>query len=181
MTGTSVEPGVVVSPGQAAIRVAHTAEREAVVAIPEAYVARAKEGTASVSLWSSEGASFPAKLRELAPAADPATRTFLARFAIPGADARVRLGMTATVTLTAPGGADVARVPMSAIFDEGHGPSLWSVVDGDRLVLRTVTVVRFEGSDALLRDVPAGTRYVSLGVHKLDPAQRVRAVDALAL
>ena len=180
VTATAVEPGQVVTAGQLAIRLAHTAEREAVVAIPEAFVARARDGAARVTLWSSAGAVFPASLRELAPAADPATRTFLARFTIAGADDRVRLGMTATVTLTAPDADTVARVPMTAVYDEGHGPSLWSVEEGGRLTLRPVAVVRYEGSDALVRGVPAGTRIVSLGVHKLDPTQRVRVVDALA-
>ena len=180
VTATAVEPGQVVSPGQMAVRLAHTAEREAVVAIPEAFVARAREGAARVALWSSEGTPYPARLRELAPAADLATRTFLARFSIPSADERVRLGMTATVTLTAPGAEEVARVPMSAIYDDGHGPSLWSVVADGRLALRPVTVVRYDGADALLRGVAAGTRVVSLGVHKLDAGQRVRAVDALS-
>src|SRR6202041_910076 len=52
VTATLVDPGQVVASGQTAIRVARFAEKEAVVAIPETLLGRAKEGTASVTLWS---------------------------------------------------------------------------------------------------------------------------------
>src|SRR5947209_720472 len=50
VTATLVEPGQVVASGQTAIRVARFVEKEAVVAIPETLVGRAKSGTASVTL-----------------------------------------------------------------------------------------------------------------------------------
>ena len=78
VTATLIEPGQVVAAGQAAIRVARFAEKEAVVAIPETLLGRAKDGTASVSLWSEPNKKYAAKLREVAPSADPATRTYLA-------------------------------------------------------------------------------------------------------
>ncbi len=84
VTATLVEPGQVVASGQTAIRVARFAEKEAVVAIPETLVKRAKEGTATVTLWSEPDKTYAAKLREIAPTADAATRTYLAKFSLPG-------------------------------------------------------------------------------------------------
>src|SRR6202163_129622 len=52
VTATLIEPGQVVAAGQTAIRVARFSEKEAVVAIPETLVERAKSGSASVTLWS---------------------------------------------------------------------------------------------------------------------------------
>ena len=52
VTATLIDPGQVVASGQTAIRVARFAEKEAVVAIPETLVGRAKDGVASVTLWS---------------------------------------------------------------------------------------------------------------------------------
>ena len=49
VTATLIDAGQVVASGQTAIRVARFAEKEAVVAIPETLVGRAKAGTASVS------------------------------------------------------------------------------------------------------------------------------------
>ena len=49
VTATLIDAGQVVASGQTAVRVARFAEKEAVVAIPETLVGRAKEGTASVT------------------------------------------------------------------------------------------------------------------------------------
>src|ERR1700674_2607256 len=85
VTATLIDAGQVVASGQTAIRVARFAEKEAVVAIPETLVARAKDGVASVTLWSEPERKYAAKLREVAPSADPATRTYLAKFSLPDA------------------------------------------------------------------------------------------------
>src|SRR3982074_2138444 len=99
VTATLIDAGQVVAAGQTAVRVARFAEKEAVVAIPETLVGRAKDGTASVTLWSEPNKKYAAKLREIAPNADPATRTYLAKFSLPDAGDQVSLGMTATLTL----------------------------------------------------------------------------------
>src|SRR5580765_7825563 len=52
VTATLIEPGQVVAAGQSAMRVARLGEKEAVVAIPETLLGRAKSGLATVSLWS---------------------------------------------------------------------------------------------------------------------------------
>src|SRR3984885_10085858 len=96
VTATLIDPGQVVASGQTAIRVARFAEKEAVVAIPETLVGRAKDGVATVTLWSGPDRKYAAKLREVAPSADPATRTYLAKFSLPDAGEDVSLGMTAT-------------------------------------------------------------------------------------
>ena len=56
---------------------------------------------------------YAAKLREVAPSADPATRTYLAKFSLPDAGDDVSLGMTATLTLSDP--RDRARGAAAAV------------------------------------------------------------------
>src|SRR6202045_1383798 len=129
VTATLVEPGQVVASGQTAIRVARFAEKEAVVAIPDTLLARAKTGTATVTLWSEANKKYAAKLREISPSADPATRTYLAKFSLPGAGDKVELGMTATLTLADPATTRVARLPLSALYSQGGDPSLYIVDD----------------------------------------------------
>src|SRR6266851_2906471 len=138
VTATLIEPGQVVASGQTAIRVARFAEKEAVVAIPETLVGRAKTGTATVTLWSEPGKTYTAKLREIAPAADPATRTYLAKFSLPEADDKVSLGMTATLTLSDAATERVARLPLSALFNEGGKPSFYVVDDNGAVTLKPV-------------------------------------------
>src|SRR5437868_4063822 len=181
VTATLIEPGQVVAAGQTAIRVARFAEKEAVVAIPETLVGRAKEGVASVTLWSEPDKKYAAKLREIAPSADPATRTYLAKFSLPGAGDSVSLGMTATLTLADPATDRVAKLPLSALYSQGGSPSLYIVDDAGDVALKPVTVKAYESNSVVITGgVPEGAKVVALGVQKLDPAQKVRVVSSLS-
>jgi RND family efflux transporter MFP subunit len=181
VTATMIEPGQVVASGQTAIRVARLAEKEAVVAIPETLLGRAKSGTATVTLWSDPNKKYVASLREIAPNADPATRTYLAKFSLPEADDNVSLGMTATLTLADPATDRVARLPLSALFNEGEKPSLYVVDDKGDVALQPVTVKAYESGDVLISGgVAEGAKVVTLGVQKLDPSQKVRVVSSLS-
>jgi multidrug efflux pump subunit AcrA (membrane-fusion protein) len=181
VTATLIDAGQVVASGQTAIRVARFAEKEAVVAIPETLLARAKDGVASVTLWSEPERKYAAKLREVAPSADPATRTYLAKFSLPDAGDKVSLGMTATLTLADPKTERVARLPLSALFSEGADPSLYIVDDKGEVVLKPVAVKSYETNNVVITGgVDEGAKVVVLGVQKLDPAQKVRVVSSLS-
>ena len=178
ITATAVEPGQVVQPGYAAIRLARTAEKEAVVAIPEASVERARQAKAVVTLWSNAGVRYAATLRELSPAADAATRTYLARFPVAAAGPEVQLGMTATVTLTDSDPERIVRLPLTALVNQGAGPSVWTVRPDGKLAAKPVTVAVYEAKDVIVSaGLAEGDRVVLLGAQKLDAGLTVRAVD----
>ena len=182
VTATLIEPGQIVASGQAAIRVARLAEKEVVVAIPETMLARARSGEARVSVWSNPHKSYVARLRELAPSADAMTRTYLAKFSIPDADDDVQLGMTATLALSDAASAPVARLPLSALFDQGDGASLY-VADtkSGAITRKRVTVKAYQSEDVLIESgVAEGAEVVVAGVQKLDPGQKVRVVSSLS-
>ncbi|MGZ8331442.1 MAG: efflux RND transporter periplasmic adaptor subunit, partial [Rhodoplanes sp.] len=143
ITATTAEPGQVVAVGQPVARLAHRGEKEAVIALPETWLAEARTAKAALRLWSEPDRSFAARLRELSPRADPATRTYAARFTIPDADETVAFGMTATVTLTRAGESARAKLPLAAILNRGSGPSVFVVGEGDTLALRKVEVASF--------------------------------------
>ncbi len=181
VTATAVEPGQVVEAADMAVRVARLEEKEAVVAVPEALVDRLGKGTAKVSLWSQPDRVYDARLRELSPGADAATRTYQARFTILLAGNDVRFGMTATVIVSDPASGRIARLPLSAVIDEGNGPALF-VVDRNTgsLEHKPVDVAGYEARDVLIRGgVGDGEWVVALGTQKLDTTQKVRVVDKL--
>ena len=181
VTATLIDAGQVVASGQTAVRVARFAEKEAVVAIPETLVGRAKDGVASVTLWSEPDKKYAAKLREVAPSADPATRTYLAKFSLPDAGETVSLGMTATLTLADPATTRVARLPLSALFSQGGEPSFYLVDAKGDVALMPVTVKSYETNSVVISGgVDEGAKVVALGVQKLDPAQKVRVVSSLS-
>jgi RND family efflux transporter MFP subunit len=181
VTATLVEPGQVVAAGQTAIRVARFAEKEAVVAIPETLVGRAKAGAATVALWSEPDKKYEARLREISPSADPATRTYLAKFSLPGAGDKVELGMTATLTLSDPATERVARLPLSALFRQGGEASFYVVDDKGDVTLQPVQVRSYESNDVVISGgVDEGAKIVALGVQKLDPTMKVKVVSSLS-
>jgi RND family efflux transporter MFP subunit len=182
VTATLIEPGQVVSAGQTAFRVARLAEKEVVVAVPETLLARAKSGEARVSIWSVPDKLYVAKLRELAPSADPATRTYLAKFSMPSVGDEVQLGMTAMLILSEPASERVARLPLSALFDQGAGPSVYTAdAATGAITLKPVSVKAYESNDVLISSgVDEGAKVVTLGVQKLNPAEKVKVVSSLS-
>jgi RND family efflux transporter MFP subunit len=178
ITATMAEPGQVVAIGQAVARLAHKGEKEAVVALPETFLGEARKSVATVRLWSDRDRSFDARLRELSPQADVATRTYAARFTIEQADDTVAFGMTATVTLSHAADARAARLPLSAILNRGTGSSVYVVDDTSALQLRPVTVASFTEDAALVTSgLDDGDKVVTLGVQKLEAGLRVRTLD----
>jgi RND family efflux transporter MFP subunit len=178
ITATLAEAGQVVAIGQPVARLAHRGEKEALVALPETWLGEARNAKATVRLWSDHDRSFAARLRELSPQADPATRTYAARFTILDADDSVAFGMTATVTLTHGNDTPVVRLPLSAILNRGSGASVYAVDHGGALVLRPVAVASFTEQEALVTaGLKDGEQVVTLGVQKLEAGLKVRAVD----
>ncbi|ABD88345.1 efflux RND transporter periplasmic adaptor subunit [Rhodopseudomonas palustris] len=181
ITATPVEPGQVITAAQPAVRLARLAELEALVALPESYVEHARQAAASLTLWSLPEQVYVVRLRELALAAEPATRTYAARFSIADPDEAVRIGMSATLMLREQGGRPVARLPLTALFNHGRGPSVWVVDAGGRLAERAVVIDRYDARFVLIvSGVTEGESVVALGVEKLDAGLTVRAVSALS-
>ena len=121
------------------------------------------------------------KLRELSPAADGATRTYAARYTIVNPDEAVRLGMSATLTLSEGESERAARLPLTAVFNHGRGPSVWVVDHAGKLTARGVTIARYEGQNVLIASgVSDGENVVTLGVEKLDEGLAVRPTQSLS-
>src|SRR5262249_3110724 len=134
ITATPAEAGQVVAIGQAVARLAHRGEKEAVVALPETWLAEARKSRAVVRLWSARDRRFEARLRGPSPRADAAPRTYAALFTIIAAGDTVAFGMTAPVTLSPARDAKVARLPLSAVLNRGTGPAVYVVEPSSALV-----------------------------------------------
>ncbi len=167
-----------VTAGQTVARVARAGHREAVVSIPEHRLDLAKSGTAAVSLWSAGAATYPVKLRELSPVADPTTRTYQARFSIADDVPGVELGMTATVRLTAGSGGPAFVLPASALVRQGSQGSVWVAGEGGKLTLTPVTVARYGQDEVVISEgLRGGERVVRAGVNRLHAGLVVRPVE----
>jgi RND family efflux transporter MFP subunit len=178
VVGTLAEPGQVVGAGQTVVRLARSGPREAIVALPETL--RPRLGTVAQARTYS-GLGGTARLRQLSDAADPATRTFEARFILAGAPASAPLGSTVTIELDVPGRNPTISVPLGAIHDRGRGPGVW-VIGGGRTPNVSWRPVRLaalgEETAAVSAGLRRGERFVALGAHMLRQGQAVRIARA---
>ncbi|WP_084628118.1 efflux RND transporter periplasmic adaptor subunit [Silanimonas lenta] len=175
----SVEAGQVVAAGQTVFGLAEDGEREVAIALPEAAVGRFEVGQAvAVELWAAPGRRVPGRIREIAPAADPAARTYAARVTLElPADVRVELGQSARV-YAANAAAAALGVPLSALTEADGSPVVFVVREGG--VLRRVPVRTGpfgETQVPVLSGLQPGDWVVVSGVHLLEDGQRVRPVD----
>lgn len=168
------EPGQVVAAGQGVMRIARDGEREVAIALPENELGRIRAGSpAIVRLWA-DGKTFQGKVREIAPAADPATRTFAARIAIAGAEAAMPLGLSATVSFPK-SGTTAYLVPLAAIYQQNGKPAVWVVGQDNTVVLRDVVVASFADDGALVSaGLNEGETIVAAGAFKLSAGEKVR-------
>ena len=171
------EPGQVVAAGQAVVKLARDGAREAEVFLPEGSRQRAKEA-ASATLYAEGETTYPAKLRELSATADPATRTYRARYILSGGGEAAPLGATVTLRLTP---AEIGRpasveVPLGALFDDGHGAAVWKFdADTKTVTAQPVALARLsEEAAEIVSGLQPGDRIVSLGAHLLKAGQTVR-------
>jgi RND family efflux transporter MFP subunit len=171
---TLAEPGQVVAAGQTVVRVARSGPREALVQLPE--TVRPPLGSAAQA-HTYEGATGSATLRQLADSANPASRTFEARYVLAGPVARAPLGSTVTVTLATPGDAVATQVPLGALHDAGRGPGVWVVSGGAKptVAWRPVRIAALgEETATVTSGLKSGDRFVAMGAHMLHHGQQVR-------
>ncbi|MGB7534347.1 MAG: efflux RND transporter periplasmic adaptor subunit [Azonexus sp.] len=178
ITAVLADAGQVISAGQPVFRLARPEEKEVAIAIPEGRLAELKAARQiAVSLWAQPELVMAGEIRELAAAADPATRTYAARIRIVNPAPAVALGMTARVILGSPSSAAIV-VPLTAVVDNGKGPQVW-VVDDGKAMIRPVEVAAFrEDGAAIASGLKAGEMVILTGQRRLVDGQAVHAQPA---
>ncbi|CAG4884706.1 Efflux transporter periplasmic adaptor subunit [Georgfuchsia toluolica] len=178
VTAVNAEQGQVVAAGQPVVRLARPEELEVVVDIAENQLQALRAAKQiSIMLWASPGKRYRGRLRELAPAADAATRTFRARISVLEPDAEVRLGMTANIVLGDNAGAEIFILPLSALTRNDGKPAVWVFDPATQTVApRSVSLSDFSGEDQvnIADGLKAGEIVVIAGVHKLRAGQKVK-------
>lgn len=174
---TLVEPGQVVSAGQAVARLAHAGPREAVVALPET-IRPAIGSVAEASVYGSDGRHYTAHLRQLSDSADAQTRTYEARYVLDGEAAAAPLGATVTIRLVNQASQPEVEVPLGAVLDNGQSTGVW-VLDGatSTVKFQPVKLVRVTSETAVISGLRSGAPVVSLGAHLLQEGARVRTAS----
>lgn len=177
ITALEAETGQVLAAGQTVARLARPEELEIAVSVPEHRLHEFTNGVRyEVGLWAVPGMRYAGRLREISPVADPATRTYAARIAVRGEDARFGIGMTAELRMTGSGGT-APRLPVSAIFHREGKPAVWIVEDG-QVELVPVATGELHGNEVVItKGLSPGQRVVTAGVNRLEPGQRVALLE----
>jgi multidrug efflux pump subunit AcrA (membrane-fusion protein) len=133
VTAVNAEPGQVVTAGQTVARIAREDEREVAISVPENRIGEVKRADELVvSLWANAAKVYRARVREVAPAVDPVTRTFAVRVSILDPDTSVQWGMTANVGVMTTTTARAAVVPLTSIYQKGGKPGGLALRPGNR-------------------------------------------------
>lgn len=174
VTATNVEAGEVVTAGQPVLQFAPDEGREVEIQVPEGRLDLFTSDTeAVVALWAHPDRRYRAKVREVTPQADRATRTHRVRLRLLDADERVQLGMSANLVVETASDEALFLVRHAALGRHDGKPVVWRIVDG-MVQPVTVEVLRYQEVGAVLRgDLEAGEAVISAGVHRLVPGQAV--------
>lgn len=171
----NAEVGQVVGAGQRVVTVVQDGEMEIEINVPENRLEELKQAQSiTVSFWALNDVVSRGKVREIAPMADKAARTYKVRISLVDKVPQIKLGMTAKVTITPQNGKIACYVPISAIYQSGDTPSVW-VVQDNKVKLVPVRIGRFADNKVeILEGLEKDALVVTAGVHKLQDGDIVR-------
>lgn len=181
VTTRRAEAGEVVQPGQPVIEVARQDGRDGVFEVPAALLTSLPSNPeVEVTLASDPAIKALGRVREVAPQADPVTRTFRVRVGLINPPEAMRLGSTVVGRVAVDNG-KVIEVPASALSRLNDKPAVWVVNPADNTVsLRNVEVLRFTPTAVSVAEgLKPEEIVVTAGVQALHPGQKVRLLGAV--
>lgn len=179
ITSVEAEVGQVVQPGQSVVTVARPDAREAVVDVPpDANGSLTAGAHFEILLQLDPTIRTTGMAREVAPEADPATRTRRVWISLESPPPSFRLGTTVTAV------PDVAihtaiELPGSALIERDGRTMVWVVDPSTQTVSkRNIAIAtRGDGAFRVAEGLSLGDRVVVAGVHSLAQGQRVKIED----
>lgn len=180
VTARGAEPGEVVQAGRMILQLARQGGRDAVFDAP-AQILRSQpaDPIIQVSLTGDPSVRATGRVREIAPQADPVTRTFRVRVGLDNPPEAMRLGSTVTGQVQLDN-TPVIEVPASALTAFNSQPAVWIVDPVNTTVsMRNVEVLRFNPATvAISSGLSVGEVVVTAGVQALHPGQKVRLLGS---
>ena len=176
ITQRSADVGQVVSAGQTVMTLARTDRREAVVDIPAAQARTLSAGSPfEVVLQIAPDLTVAGKVREIAPQADPLTRTNRVRILLSDPPDAFRIGALITAIPKASADKPAVLIPETALLEKDGKTLVWTV-DPKALTVATHPVqVHRDSAGRVVLDggVAEGAILVTAGVHSLSEGRKV--------
>ena len=162
------------------VRLARQRGRDAVFDVPGQLLRSAPSASQiTVRLTDDPSVTASGRVREIAPQADPVTRTFEVKVGLNDPPEAMRLGSTVTGSVkleTEP----TISIPASALTEFNRAPAVW-IVDPKNLTvsLRNVELLRHDpGTVVIAQGIETGDVVVTAGVQALHPGQKVRLLGS---
>jgi len=176
VTFTGPGAGTVVQAGQTIVRLARKDGRDAVFDVPAQMIRSAPaEPQITVSLTADRSVTAKGRIREVAPQADPVTRTFVVKVGLTDPPEAMQLGATVTGTMQMDAEA-VFEIPAAALTKANRQAAVWIVDPSSSTVsMRNVDILRHGPETvSISQGLDAGEIVVTAGVQALHPGQKVR-------
>lgn len=176
VTARGAEPGEVVAAGRMIVQLARQGGRDAVFDVPARVIQNAPaDPVITVALASDPTVNATGRVREVAPQADPVTRTFQVRIGLHDPPEAMRLGSTVVGSMRL-GGAGAIEIPASALTQSNSQPAVWIVDPASSTVaLRNIDIDRFDLARVVVaQGLEPYDVVVTAGVQALRPGQQVR-------
>ncbi|WP_247896096.1 efflux RND transporter periplasmic adaptor subunit [Azospirillum brasilense] len=174
------EPGEVVAAGRMIVHLARRDGRDAVFDVPASVIRTAPANpVVTVALTSDPAVQATGRVREVAPQADPVTRTFTVRVGLQDPPDTMRLGSTVNGSIQV-GGVGGFEIPATALTQANRQPAVWVVDQATGTVaLRNIDLERYDLARVIVaRGLEADEVVVTAGVQALRPGQKVRMLGA---
>lgn len=173
------EIGEVVAAGQPIVRLAQNETLDALFDMPEDLI---RDGLANgqpleVCLDRSPDLCTTATVYEIAPDADPVTRTYQTKATLDKPPASLLLGATVTGRFVLKSESGL-QIPASALTTHGGKSAVWIVTPAQTVALKDVEIARYTTDRVILaRGVTTGDKIVTAGVQALHEGQKVKPMD----
>ena len=180
VTARGAEPGEVVQAGQMIVRLARQGGRDAVFDVPAQLLRSApSDSEITVRLTDDPSVMATGRVREIAPQADPVTRTFEVKVGLSDPPEAMRLGATVAGSVKLES-EPVISIPATALTEVNRQPAVW-IVDPKNLTvsMRNVELLRHDpGTVVIAQGLDTGDIVVTAGIQALHPGQKVRLLGS---
>jgi multidrug resistance efflux pump len=180
----SIEIGDMAIAGRPVFQIVQLDPVEINVGVPETDIHLVRTGqTATIQIPALPGDAFQGIVRVINVAADPSTRTYMVRIAVPNPKYALRLGMIAEAQIRGDRQLDLMTLPGDAIVHDPQGATTVFVCfpDQGRVYSRRVEVGTVYGTEVEIKNGLSGTEWVVLaGQSKLRDGSAVTVVEQAA-
>ena len=181
ITAKGAEPGEVVRAGDMIAILARQDRRDAIFDMPAPIIRDGLMKDQEVEVWLADTPEIRAigQIREIAPQADPSTRTHQVKASLDSPPGGMFLGATIAGRFILQTGATM-EIPASALASDKNEPAVWVIDQPSKTVhKRTIAISRYTQDGCIVTSgLQSGETIVTAGAHALYEGQNIRLLES---